>query len=277
MSGSCFGQNPTRSNSRKLIIRGNHKSNRKCDMKIQKCKNITNICTNISYDKIWVLKENNGKRSVPFIGPIVTIPDPCISDNIPNHHRICTSVVQSSQIFPFLQLENLYSWALGWITGDADCSSLGLFLLSAIPRMTFNQPRTPMLNSQSRMDSALTETTQAIRRNRLHSSSSLMTSDICLTGLFRLSLLTASTPVLLVTRPSGHHLVNSLHPPVVRCCSPSWQWSRASILSLFVERERCVSAPVYVCVCVCVIIRLSATVMSHAESDLLCMPAGWLS
>lgn len=57
--------------------------------------------------------------------------------------------------------------------------------------------------------------------------------------------LTASTPVLLVTRPSGHHLVRSLQPPVVRYCSPSWQRSRASILSLFVERERCV------CVRVC--------------------------
>lgn len=89
------------------------------------------------------------------------------------------------------------------------------------------------------------------------------------------SLLTTSTPVLLLTGPSGYHLVSSLQPPVVWCYSPSWQWSGASILSLFVERERCVSAPV--CVCVCVIIRLSATVMSHAESDLLCMPAGWLS
>lgn len=33
------------------------------------------------------------KRSVPFSGPTVTTPDPCISDNIPNHRRICTSVV----------------------------------------------------------------------------------------------------------------------------------------------------------------------------------------
>lgn len=63
------------------------------------------------------------------------------------------------------------------------------------------------------------------------------------------SLLTTSTPVLLLTRPSGYHLVSSLQPPVVWCYSPSWQWSGASILSLFVERERCASAPVCVCVC----------------------------
>lgn len=37
----------------------------------------------------------------------------------------------------------------------------------------------------------------------------------------------------------------------MRCYSPSWQWSRASTLSLFVECERCVLAPPFVCVCVC--------------------------
>lgn len=110
---------------------------------------------------------------------------------------------------------------------------------------------TPMLNSQSGMDSALTETTQAIRRNRSHSSP--LPNDfwhLLNRTLQAVSLLTASTPVLLATRPSGHHLVNSLQPPVARCYSPSWQWSRASTLSLFVECERCVSAP-RLCVCVC--------------------------
>lgn len=90
------------------------------------------------------------------------------------------------------------------------------------------------------------------------------------------SLLTTSTPVLLVTRPSGHHLVNSLQPPVVRCYSPSWQWSRAIHTEPVCWMwEVCVGPRL--CVCVCVIIRQRATVMSHAESDLLCMPAGWLS
>ena len=40
-----------------------------------------------------------------------------------------------------LQLEELSPWAPPWISGDAECNSLGLLSLSAIPWMTFNHNR----------------------------------------------------------------------------------------------------------------------------------------
>ena len=46
-----------------------------------------------------------------------------------------------------------------------------------------------------------------------------------------------------------------------------WQWSRASILSLFAERERCVSAALLcVCVCVCVCVCSNSPVCNCYES-----------